>query len=316
MPRGLEAIIETTQRDREGPVAVRLAAVAVFAVLSVPAAPSLLPSAVLHAQGQPGAIAQEGYTDVPGARLWFTDTGGSGVPLVLLHAATGSVRSWELQIPAFSAAGYRVIAFDRRGWGRSLVQQTDPQPGTAADDLRALMNHLGVERAHLVGTAAGGFGALDFALSFPERLRSLVFANSIGGVQDEEYLQLGRRLRPAAFDALPPEFREVGPSYRAENPEGTRRWIELEHISRPSGTRAPAQPTKNRITFALLETVKVPTLLLTGDADLYAPPAVLRLFAAHIKHAELVTVPEAGHSTYWERPEVFNRTVLDFIRRH
>ncbi len=73
---------------------------------------------------------------------------------------------------------------------------------------------------------------------------------------------------------------------------------------------------RNRITFALLEKITLPTLLLTGDADLYAPPAVLRLFAARIKNSESVIVPEAGHSAYWEQPEVFNRAVLGFIRKH
>jgi pimeloyl-ACP methyl ester carboxylesterase len=73
---------------------------------------------------------------------------------------------------------------------------------------------------------------------------------------------------------------------------------------------------RNRVTFASLETIKVPTLLLTGDADLYAPPTVLRLFAARIKGAESVIVPEAGHSTYWEQPEVFNRAVLTFLAKH
>jgi pimeloyl-ACP methyl ester carboxylesterase len=62
--------------------------------------------------------------------------------------------------------------------------------------------------------------------------------------------------------------------------------------------------------------MKVPTLLLTGDADLYAPPAVLRLFTARIKNSESVIVPEAGHSVYWEQPEIFNRSVLQFIRKH
>jgi pimeloyl-ACP methyl ester carboxylesterase len=66
----------------------------------------------------------------------------------------------------------------------------------------------------------------------------------------------------------------------------------------------------------LLETLKVPTLLLTGDADLYAPPAVMRLFADRIKRAESLVVPEAGHSAYWEQPEIFNREVLTFIRKH
>jgi pimeloyl-ACP methyl ester carboxylesterase len=232
-----------------------------------------------------------------------------------MHASTGSSRVWEYQIPAFSAAGYRFIAYDRRGFGRTVVDPTGSQPGTAADDLQALMGHLGIDRFHLVGTAAGAFVAVDYALSFPQRLRSLVIANSIGGVQDADYLELGRRIRPPEFLALPPDFRELGPSYRAGNPDGTRRWLELERVSRADGTPPPAQTMRNQITFARLETINVPTLLLTGDADLYSPPAVMRLFVARIKGSESVIVPEAGHSAYWEQPEIFNRAVLEFIRK-
>ena len=149
------------------------------------------------------------------------------------------------------------------------------------------MDHLRVDRFHIVGTAAGGIVALDFAVSFPQRLRSLVLANSIGGVQDPEYLELGNRLRPAPqFNALPPEFRELGPSYRAANPAAPnvgRSWsARIEARDR----RSPAQTMRSRLTFSSLETIKVPTLLLTGDADLYAPPAVLRLFAARISGSE------------------------------
>lgn len=226
------------------------------------------------------------------------DSGGNGVPVVFLHAASGNSRMWEHQVPAFTAAGYRFIAYDRRG------------QGTAADDLEALAGHLGIERFHLVGTAAGGIVAVDYALSFAQRLRSLVIANSIVGVQDEDYMELTRRLRPSPqFEALPVDFRELGPSYRADNPEGTRRWKELAH-------HVSAQPTRNRITFAALETIKLPTLLLTGDADLYTPPSVLRLFAARIRNSESVVIPECGHSAYWEQPETFNRTVLGFIGKH
>jgi len=253
---------------------------------------------------------------LPGARIFYQDSGGSGTPVVFLHEATGSSRVWEYQIPAFTAAGYRLIAFDRRGWGRTVIDPAGPQPGTGADDLLGLLDRLGIERVHLVGTAAGGSVALDFALSYPQRLRSLVFANGIGGVQDQDYLELGRRIRPPQFDALPPEVRELGPSYRAGHAEGTQRWMDLENISRPAGPRAPAQPLRNRITFSMLETIKVPTLLLTGDADMYAPPPILRLFAARIKNAESMIVPDAGHSTYWEEPETFNRAVLDFIKKH
>jgi pimeloyl-ACP methyl ester carboxylesterase len=275
---------------------------------------AVMPSASF---AQAPAPARETYADLPGVRVWYRDTGGTGVPVVFLHATTGSSRVWEYQFPVFTENGFRVIAYDRRGFGRSVIDPAGAQPGTGADDLQALMNHLGIDRFHLVGTAGGGFVALDYALSFPERLRSLVVASSIGGVQDEEFLALGRRLRPSPqFDALPPEIREVGPSYRAANPEGTRRWVELEHVSRPPGPLAPAQTMRNRVTFSVLEGIKVPTLLITGDADLFAPPSVLRLLAARIKNAESVIVPEAGHSAYWEKPEVFNRAVLGFIRTH
>jgi pimeloyl-ACP methyl ester carboxylesterase len=273
----------------------------------------VLLSAAVSARGQ--AQVAEQHADLQGVRLFYIDTGGTGVPVVLLHAATGSVRAWEHQIPAFTKAGFRVISFDRRGWGRT-ESAPGAAPGTAADDLIALMDHLHIDRFHLVGTAAGGFVTFDTALSFPKRLRSVVVANSIGGVQDEAFVELGRRIRPPEFTAMPAELREVSPSYRAGNPEGTRRWVELEHASRPPGPPAPAQPLKNRITFALLETITVPAMLLTGDADMFAPPPVMRMFAARIKHAETVVVPEAGHSTYWEQPDVFNRAVLNFIRKH
>jgi pimeloyl-ACP methyl ester carboxylesterase len=260
---------------------------------------------------------REARAEVPGAGLWYTDSGGPGQVVVLVHAATGSSRVWEHQLPIFAARGYRVVTYDRRGFGRSEILPSGPQPGTGADDLKALLDHLRLDRVHLVGTAAGGIVSLDFAVSFPDRLRSLVVANSVGGVQDESYLEIGRRLRPAPqFGALPPDVRELGPSYRASNPEGTDRWLALERVSRP-GTAAPvAQAFRNRLTFSLLERIAVPTLLLTGDADLYSPPAVLPLFAARIRGAQSVVIAGAGHSAYWEQPELFNRTVLDFLSTH
>jgi len=133
-------------------------------------------------------------------------------------------------------------------------------------------------------------------------------------MQDADYLELGRRLRPPQFDAMPPELRELGPAYRAAEPEGTRRWMELEKRSRRSG--AAAQPYRNRMTFAMLDSIKLPVLLITGDADMYAPPPVLPLFAAYLKGARTLVVAEAGHSSYWEKPEIFNKAVLEFWRKH
>jgi len=222
---------------------------------------------------------------------------GAGTPAVFLHAGTGNSRMWEHQIPAFTAAGFRFIAYDRGG------------QAPAAEELEALVAQLALERFHLVGTAAGGIAAIDYALSNAARLRSLVIANSIFGVQDADYLEISRRLRPSPeFGALPPEVRELGPSYRAANAEGTRRWSEL-------ASHLKGQPVRNRITFAALEALRVPTLLLTGDADLYTPPSVLRLFTSRFPNCESFVVPECGHSAYWEQPDTFNRVILEFIRK-
>ena len=259
-------------------------------------------------------LAQDAYLELPGIRLFYVDSGGNGVPVILLHSATGTSRVWEHQMPELTAAGYRVIAYDRRGFGRTVVLES-AAAAAAADDLEALRAHLGLARFHLVGTAAGGMVAVDYAQSFPHRLLRLVVANSIVGVQDEEYLALGRRLRPPEFAKLPADLREIGPSYRAANPEGTERWLALERESRAPGPAPPAQPFKNRTTFASLATIQVPTLLITGGADLYTPPPVLRLFAERIPGSETLILPEVGHAAYWEAPSEFNRAVLEFLGR-
>jgi pimeloyl-ACP methyl ester carboxylesterase len=262
---------------------------------------------------------REGVAPIPGAKLWYIDSGGSGVPVVFLHPATGSVRIWEYQIPAFTAAGYRFIAYDRRDFGRTIIDpSTGPQPGAAVDDLDALLNFLHLDRVHLVGSAAGGGVALDYAVSFPRRVRSLsVINHAFGGLRDPEFLALTARLRPQPqFNELPPEFREVGLSYQATNPEGTKRWIELEKISKPAGPRAPAQTRKNDLFLSTLkDQIRVPILLTAADADPALPPPVMRMIAARIPNAKTVVFENSGHSTYWERPEVFNRTILDFIRK-
>ena len=274
---------------------------------------AVLGSALL---AQSPAPAREATADLPGVHLFFTDSGGNGEPVVFVHAATGSSRVWEYQRPVFAKRGYRVITYDRRGYGRSVADASGPQPGTGADDLNALIDYLKIDRVHLVGTAAGGFVAWDYALSFPKRLRSLVIANSIGGVQDPEYQAAMQRLRTPDFLAMSPDMRELGPAYRVSNPTGADRWRELERTARPTSAQPPAQTFRNRVTFAQLETISVPTLLLTGDADMYAPPPIMRMFAVHVKGSKAVVIPEAGHSGYWEQPEFFNRTVLEFIAKH
>jgi pimeloyl-ACP methyl ester carboxylesterase len=279
-------------------------------------------------QTGPAASIREASASLPGVRLFYRDTGGSGMTVVFMHPATGTSQVFENQLNAFARAGYRAIAVDRRGWGRTQID-AGAQPGTAADDLLALMNQLGIQQFHLVGSAAGGFVVWDFTLSYPERLRSVVVANSIGGVQDDAFVKLGAELRPPEFLAMPAHLRELSPTYRAADPAGARRWLDIERGARSGGAGSetggggpargnvvPAQPLKNQLTFSALERISRPVLLLTGGADMYAPPPVTRMFLSHVKGAEFVVIPDAGHAASWEQPEAFNRAVLAFLKKH
>ena len=249
--------------------------------------------------------------EIAGARIALEDSGGTGPAVVLLHAGTGSCRAWRHQLRALTGAGLRVLAYDRCGHGRSEGAGS----GVAAQDLLALLDGLQISRVHLVGTAAGAIVALDFALSHPARVIKLVLASTHAGIQDDEYVALQKRLRPSPqFDALPPEVKELGPSYRAANAEGMKEWIALEREARHKGALTLPK-TLNRITFDALAKIAIPTFLLTGDADPYMPPPVLRLIAAKIPNATTAVVPECGHSVFWENPETFNRVVLDFLNR-
>jgi pimeloyl-ACP methyl ester carboxylesterase len=243
-------------------------------------------------------------------KLWAWDSGGSGEPIVLLHPLTGSDASWGYQYAAFTRAGYRVIAYSRRGFGRS-ERRPGADPGYAVDDLSGVADALGLHRFHLVGSAAGGFISPDYALSHPDRLLTVVIANSLAGITDPDYQAVTRRLTPDGFVQLPPDFRELGPSYRASNPAGVARWLQLEHASL-SGPLI-VQQSRNQLRFGAFASIRAPILLLTGEADPFMPPTRLRALADRLSRANVAIMPAAGHSVYWEQPEAFNGAVLAFL---
>jgi pimeloyl-ACP methyl ester carboxylesterase len=254
--------------------------------------------------------AKDGVAEIPGTRLWYWDTGGSGAPIVLLHPATGSALIWGYQQPVLAKAGYRVIAYSRRGYYNSAPFDRN-NPGIGSEDLRHLADHLGLGRFHIVASAAGGSIASDFALSYQDRLLSLTISSNSFGVREGEIAKAAAAIRPKGWSEMPPEFRELGPSYRAANPDGVKAWLALEHKALIG--RDYRQTLKHRITPARLRELTLPTLVVTGAADLLTPPSIARMITAEIAGSRLVVVPEAGHSPYWEQPDIFNRAVLDFI---
>ena len=279
---------------RSGSTGVRMSSAPVWVPIPIP----------------PQVPAAEGMADVGGVRLWYWDTGGEGHPVILLHAATQSAAGWVYQQPALAQAGYRVIGYSRRGYFRSDPAATEA-PGYGADDLHRLIELLGLDTVDLVGAAHGGFFALDYALDRPQKVRSLTIVSSLMGITDADYATVNARLRPAFFASLPHDFQELSPSYRAGNPEGLARWLELTHQA-VTGTRI-RQESRQPLTWQRLQSIKHPTLLMTGDSDLYTPPALLRMQAQHMPHARAHVIREAGHSPYWEQPVVFNEILLAFL---
>lgn len=272
--------------------------------------------ALLSVVGSARAAEAQGHAvNLSGVRLWYTDTGGTGTPIILLHANTGTSVSWTVQDAAFSKAGYRVIAFDRRGWGKSVADPaTGPQPGSVAGDLGALVGYLKLDRFFLLGVAGGGFAALDYAAWHPEHLRGLIVAASTGLFSETVMTEFTKRIAIPGLDKLPGEYIELGLSYRGTDPEGTARWNAIEeHARQPD---APSQPLRTPNTFAKVETIASPTLVVCADADLYAPQALVRTWSAHLRHHDWVVINDAGHSVAWERPEAFNAAVLRFLRQH
>jgi len=257
--------------------------------------------------------AKEGLARLEGTSLWYWDTGGDGVPIVLLHPFTGSGHVWSYQQPALSKAGFRVIGYSRRGFQGSEAGPAD-NLGTGSGDLHNLLEFLRIERFHAVASAGGAFVAADYALLHPERLYSIVLACTILGIQDAAFAAMTDGLRTPGFENLPAHFRELGPSYRAADPAGTELWKELERNSMPG--QKIMQPYANKITLHKLEQLQIPTLLIAGDSDLIAPPPVGRLLASRIPKSELRIFTECGHSAYWERPLLFNRAVLEFAVKH
>jgi pimeloyl-ACP methyl ester carboxylesterase len=302
----------------------------------------------------PQVPAKEGLFDAGGARLWYWDTGGDGQAVVFLHPGTGNGTSWVYQQPVFAKAGYRVIGYSRRGSFKSETDANAPPaagPMTAQDieDLYKLATHLSLGRFHLVGIAAGGFVAAHYAVNFPETLRSVVLGCSLMSIQDPDYQALTTKVQAPNMQSTPSEFKELSAAYRTLNPEGTERWIEIEkknpraamgpgapvpglRAGGPAGDRgaaggaAPLPPPGGASTpggrkatnFTTLRemSTRVPTLLMTGDADLYFNPGLLHYVGQRVPAAKRLVLEYSGHAPFWEQPTEFNRMILEFIRSH
>jgi non-heme chloroperoxidase len=273
-------------------------------------------------------LSGEGYCPIRyagDARLYYWDTGGPGPVILLAHVGTGSAHVWGYQQQVFRDAGYRVVAWSRRGYRGSDTGPIDesgnalPASGRPLDDIEALVRYLGIERFHLLGHAAGGGIANGYIREYPQRILSSISVAALQSISEPDWSQPMNSIREpggagvvGSFNSNPAHIRELGPSYRWANPEGTAAWMELEHGNRPVTVNHAEGVT---VTWQDMEARTFPTLLVGGDADLYVPPSMYRYLQTRVPDCELAIVPEAGHSVCWEQPVVFNRIVLDFLAR-
>ena len=260
---------------------------------------------------------------INGINLYYEDQ-GEGYPLVWSHEFAGDHRSWETQVRFFTRR-YRVIIYSARGYPPSDVPEDldEYSQEHAVEDLRGLLDHLGIEQAHVAGLSMGGNVALNFGLTYPQMASSLVVAGTgTGSVEPEEFRrrldELAERMESEGMAAMSDYTR--GPARVQLLRKDPRGWREFaDQFSQHSGigsamTFRGVQGRRPPIfdLEAKLRELDVPTLIMFGDEDdpCIEPSIFLKKC---ISRSGLVVIPQSGHAINLEEPDMFNRAVLDFL---
>ena len=267
-------------------------------------------------------MTDERMITVPGGELYAVAE-GDGPPIVLLHAGVVDSRVWQPFVPLLTRAGYRAVRYDARGFGRSTTEDVEY---VRKDDLLAVLDAFGAERAALVGNSQGGQIALDLAVSHPERVAALVqLASGIGGLdvpmsprdeaveaRYEEIDQAGDVEALTDFelalwgagveqpvDRLSPELRRFLRPMFAEANEG-----------RPRGRQVPIDPPAAE----RLDRLTMPVLFVHGALDFSYVEGFGRHLEANVPGARFVVIPGVAHLVAVEAPEETATLILDLIR--
>jgi len=243
---------------------------------------------------------------------------GTGAPVLLLHGLGSSLRDWEHQLPALRA-GHRVIAVDQRGHGRSERTPGGYSVAQFALDSAALLERLGIPRAHVVGISMGGMVGFQLAVDHPEKVASLVAINAGPELVPRtlrQHLQLAirqalfrifglRRLSTVIAGRLFPRadqhplrelfvtrWKDNDPSAYAQSMQMLVRWSVVDRLGQ----------------------LKAPVLLIAADGD-YTPVADKQRFLARMPTARLEVVKDSRHASTADQPEKVNALLLDFLRQ-
>lgn len=261
-----------------------------------------------------------------GIKLFYEET-GSGTPVIFVHEFAGDHRSWEPQLRHFGRR-HRAIAFSARGYPPSDVPDSPRSysQGRAADDILSVLDHLGIDKAHVVGLSMGGFATLHFGFRHPARALSLCVAGCGYGAEPDQQERFKREADAISASILQDgmqafsERYAYGPTrvqFENKDPRGFLEFKRMlgEHSGLGSANTQLGVQRERPSLYGLVDEMKaltVPTLVLTGDEDW---PCLLPgiLMKQNIPSAALAVMPNAGHTINIEAPDEFNRIVSDFV---
>ena len=259
-----------------------------------------------------------------GVEIYYEVT-GQGFPLIWSHEFGGSYDSWEAQVKFFSRR-YQVVTYAARGWPPSDVPE-DPAAYTqdiVVNDLYLLMRHLNISQAHIGGLSMGGSVALNFGIAHPEMAKSLIVASAGSGSTNRDvFLATGQSMADRLIsEGMIPVAEDYGTTnirvqLRRKDPMGFETFAHLlsEHSATGSALTYQGFVMNRPTVFELedkLKSLRVPTLIMIGDEDEPCiEPAIFMKRA--IPLSGLSCFPQSGHAINLEEPDLFNRTVLDFL---
>ncbi|MFF8881350.1 alpha/beta fold hydrolase [Streptomyces flaveolus] len=258
---------------------------------------------------------------VRGATIGYDDVGPStGLPVLLIHGHPFDRTLWAPQVTALTEAGHRVVTPDLRGYGRSGVTPGKVLLADFADDLAALLDHLGIERAVVGGVSMGGQITMEFQLRHPGRLRALVLSDTSAPAETAE----GRLFRNRLADRLLAEGMDgyahevIGKMLADYNvtamPDVAAHVLEMMCATDPRGAAAALRGRAERPDYRdVLAGVKAPVLIVVGADDVYTPVAEAEAIRRLVPHATLAVIEKAGHLPGAEQPDRFNAVLLDFL---
>jgi 3-oxoadipate enol-lactonase len=272
----------------------------------------------------PAPARRLGSLQRPGCRLHYEVT-GEGPALLFAHGLGGNQLSWWQQVAHF-APRYTCIAFAHRGFAPSSALAGGPDPADYADDLAALIEHLGLTDVRIVAQSMGGWTAVEYALRRTGKLRALVLAATTGTIDPARFREpersrlkdwatageraqadlAGRGIHVAAGERMAAEQPALHLLYRhIDDMNAGLDKLALRQRLIAGRTRAPEE----------LATAGCPVLLIAGDEDIVMPPFAADAIAAAVPGACAMHIADAGHSAYFERAQVFNRHVAEFLDR-